>query len=539
MPRATTQCSLRFAWLCSDRRPPGLTVMRFTLKPGPSSRTWNAPQGRASPWTGGRALSGMQTRSPVTNLRACGSPTYAGALPRKITLAFPARGTPWIEIDKAIPNASGFNRNKINLPDGRIDMTKARLAQLLGSVAIGIAIASTAAKADEVEVLHWWTSGGEAAALNVLKQDLEAKGVTWKDMPVAGGGGTQAMTVLRARVASGEPPTAVQMLGFDILDWGKEGVVADLNDVAAEEGWDKVVPPALQAFSKYDGKWIAAPVNVHSTNWVWANKKIFDDLGLQPPTNWDEFIAAADKHKASGKVAIAHGGQDWQDATIFDSVVLTTGGFDFYKKALVDLNAEALGSDTMKTVFDRMSQIRSYLDPNFSGRDWNLASAMVINGEAGMQIMGDWAKGEFLNAGKKPGQDFLCFRFPGTQGSVTFNSDQFVMFAVGEDKRHAQVELAKAIMAPSFQSAFNVVKGSVPARTDVSDAAFDDCGKKAMADLKEAVANNHLIGSMAHGHAAPAAVKTALYDVVTNHFNGGMSSEEAVKQLMAAVAATQ
>ena len=132
-------------------------------------------------------------------------------------------------------------------------MTKARLAQLLGSVAIGIAIASTAAKADEVEVLHWWTSGGEAAALNVLKQDLEAKGVTWKDMPVAGGGGTQAMTVLRARVASGEPPTAVQMLGFDILDWGKEGVVADLNDVAAEEGWDKVVPPALQAFSMYDG----------------------------------------------------------------------------------------------------------------------------------------------------------------------------------------------------------------------------------------------------------------------------------------------
>jgi glucose/mannose transport system substrate-binding protein len=157
-----------------------------------------------------------------------------------------------------------------------------------------------------------------------------------------------------------------------------------------------------------------------------------------------------------------------------------------------------------------------------------------------MQIMGDWAKGEFLNAGKKPGTDFLCFRFPGTQGNVTFNSDQFVMFEVGDDRRPAQIELAKAIMAPSFQSAFNKVKGSVPARTDVPVDDFDACGQKAMADLKEAAASDHLMGSMAHGHAAPAAVKNAVYDVVTNHFNGAIaSSEEAVKQLVAAVQGAQ
>jgi glucose/mannose transport system substrate-binding protein len=354
-------------------------------------------------------------------------------------------------------------------------------------------------------------------------------------MPVAGGGGTQAMTVLRARVSSGEPPTAVQMLGFDILDWAREGVLADLNETATADGWDAVVPAAIQGFSKYDGKWIAAPVNVHSTNWIWANKAVLDEAGVAPPTSWDELIAALDKIKALGKIALAHGGQAWQDATIFDSVVLTTGGPDFYRQALIDLDAGALGSDTMKQVFDRMAQLRGYVDPNFPGRDWNLASAMVINGDAGMQIMGDWAKGEFINAGKTPGTDFLCFRFPGTQGNVTFNTDQFVMFEVGEDRRPAQIELARAIMAPSFQSAFNVVKGSVPARTDVSDADFDDCGKKAMQDLKEAAANNRLMGSLAHGHAAPAAVKNAIYDVVTTHFNGGIGSEEAVKQLVAAV----
>jgi glucose/mannose transport system substrate-binding protein len=145
-------------------------------------------------------------------------------------------------------------------------------------------------------------------------------------------------------------------------------------------------------------------------------------------------------------------------------------GDDFYKKAFIDLDSATLGSDKMKEAFDRMTKLRSYVDDNFSGRDWNLASAMVIEGKAGVQFMGDWAKGEFIKAGKKPGTDFVCIRFPGTQGAVTFNSDQFAMFNVSEEKVPAQLQMASAIENPTFQSAFNVVKGSAPARTDVPDA---------------------------------------------------------------------
>ncbi|MCA1407042.1 carbohydrate ABC transporter substrate-binding protein [Ensifer sp. IC3342] len=400
-------------------------------------------------------------------------------------------------------------------------------------------LAATAVRAAEnVEVLHWWTSGGEAAALDVLKKDLEAKGIGWTDMPVAGGGGTEAMTVLRARVTSGNAPTAVQMLGFDILDWAKEGALGNLDDVAAKEGWDKVVPSALQQFSKYDGHWIAAPVNVHSTNWVWINKAALDKAGGKEPTNWDELIALLDKFKEQGITPVAHGGQPWQDATIFDAVVLSLGN-DFYKQAFIDLDPAALGGDKMKEAFDRMTKLRSYVDDNFSGRDWNLASAMVIENKAGLQFMGDWAKGEFLKAKKVPGTDFVCIRFPGTQGSVTFNSDQFAMFKVSDDKVPAQLQMASAIESPTFQSAFNVVKGSVPARTDVPDTDFDACGKKGIKDLAEANSNGTLYGSMAHGHANPAAVKNAIYDVVTRQFNGELSSEDAVKELAAAVEAAK
>jgi len=403
------------------------------------------------------------------------------------------------------------------------------------TAAAALVAAGTTVKAEDVEVLHWWTSGGEAAALNVLKEDLESQGIGWQDMPVAGGGGSQAMTVLRARVTSGNPPTAVQMLGFDITDWAKEGALANLNIIAGMEGWDEIVPAPLQKFSKFDGKWVSAPVNIHSSNWVWANKAILDELGIEPPQTWDEFVAALEKVKASGKTAIAHGGQAWQEATVFDAVVLSTGGPEFYKKALVELDEDALGSDTMKEAFDRMSVIRSYVDDNFSGRDWNLASAMVINGDAAFQMMGDWAKGEFLNAGKTPDEDFLCFRFPGTEGKVTFLSDQFALFSQGPEVGKEQAALASAIMSPNFQSAFNVVKGSVPARTDVSDEAFDACGKKGIADLKASAASGNLVGSMAHGHANPAAVKNAMYDVITAHFNGEYDSETAVEELVNAV----
>ena len=401
------------------------------------------------------------------------------------------------------------------------------------TIALALA-AGTATAADEVEVLHWWTSGGEAAALNVLKDDLESKGVAWKDMPVAGGGGTEAMTALRARVTSGNPPTAAQMLGFDILDWAKEGALGDLNSVAADEGWDGVVPDALQAFAKHDGKWISAPVNVHSTNWVWINKAALDAAGGSAPTTWSEFTATLDKMRANGIVPLAHGGQAWQDATLFDAVVLSMGT-DFYRAALIDLDMNALQSATMKEAFDRMAKLRSYVDDNFSGRDWNLASAMVVEGKAGMQMMGDWAKGEFLRADLTPGEDFVCIRFPGTQGAVTFNSDQFAMFNVSDDNRGAQRLMASAVMTPGFQSAFNVVKGSVPARVDVPNTAFDDCGKKGMRDLADANKNGTLFGSMAHGHAQPAGVKQAIYDVVTAHFNGEFDSATAVDELANAI----
>jgi glucose/mannose transport system substrate-binding protein len=416
------------------------------------------------------------------------------------------------------------------------------LSLLRMSVVCAIAVSTTgqARAAESVEVLHWWTSGGEAAGLSVLKKDLQGQGVTWKDAPVAGGGGSGAMTTLKARMTAGNPPTASQMLGFAIRDWADADALADLSSIAIKNDWDAAIPKPIQAFAKSDGKWIAAPVDIHSTNWIWVNKAAMDKVGLPPPTNWDDLVKVLDKAKSIGLIPIAHGGQAWQEATLFDSIVLTTGGADLYKKAMIDLDPTALSSPAMHTAFERMAKIRTYVDPNFPGRDWNLATSMVIKGDALMQVMGDWAKGEFVSAGKIPGKDFLCLRFPGTQGMVTFNADQFVFFKHGSAPLDpGAIKMATDIENPSFQSAFNVIKGAAPARTDVSDAAFDTCGKKAIADVKEAMTNNTLLGSSAQGYGVPPAVQSAMSDVITKLFNGQLTADRAFAEFPNAIAAAK
>ena len=411
-------------------------------------------------------------------------------------------------------------------------------AKLLATAAVSTLI-SSAAMAQSVEVLHWWTAGGEAAALNVLKEDLAGQGIGWEDMPVAGGGGEAAATTLKARVAAGNPPTAAQLLGMQVREWADEGALGDLTGVATEGHWADVVPSALQDFAVRDGNWNAVPVNIHRPNWLWINAAIFEENGLTPPTTWEEFNTVAQTLKDKGITPLAHGGQPWQDATIFDDVVLGIGGADFYRKAIIEADMDALGSDTMVQVFNQMRTIRGFVDDNFSGRDWNLATAMVLNGEAAMQLMGDWAKGEIVRADMTPGTDILCVTAPGTEGSYLFNTDFFAAFDVSEENQAAQSALAASVMSPAFQEAFNLVKGSIPARTDVAPDNFDACGQKAMADIKEAEANGTLLGSLAHGHGQTSAVQRAIFDVVTEHFNSDMSAEDAVEELQIAVESAQ
>jgi glucose/mannose transport system substrate-binding protein len=395
-----------------------------------------------------------------------------------------------------------------------------------------VAAAPAVHAAAQVEVLHYWTSGGEAKSAAELKKMMEAKGVVWKDFAVAGGAGENAATALKARVIAGNPPTAAQIKGPSIQEWGAEGVLANIDAAATEGKWATLLPSVVTTVMKYKGHYVAVPVNVHRVNWLWVNPEVLAKVGAKAPTNFAEFFAAADKIKQAGLIAVAHGGQPWQDATVFESVVLGVGGASFYDKALVKLDQASLTSPTMIKSFETLAKIKTYIDKDAAGRDWNLATAMVINGKAGMQFMGDWAKGEFTAAGKVPGKDFLCLPAPGTEKSFTFNIDSLAMFKVkNPEEQKAQLTLASAVMSPEFQEVFNLNKGSIPVRSGVSRAKFDACATRSMDDMAAASKSGGLEPSLAHGMAIDSAKAGAIQDVIAKFMNSSMTPQAAVQAL--------
>jgi glucose/mannose transport system substrate-binding protein len=417
----------------------------------------------------------------------------------------------------------------------KISFSKTALV-LATTAAASMAFAS--AQAAEVEVLHWWTSGGEARAANVLKELMEAEGYGWQDFAVAGGGGETAMTVLKSRAMSGNPPSAAQIKGPEIQEWGELGLLGELDEVAEAEGWDALLPTTVADVMRHNGSYVAVPVNVHRVNWLWANPEVLAAAGVEMPTTLDELFVAGEAIREAGYIPLAHGGQAWQDATVFESVLLASGGTDFYQRALVELDEEALGSAQMIEALETFKRLRELMDDDMSGRDWNIATSMVINGDAGMQLMGDWAKGEFTAAELTAGEEYLCAAAPGTQDAFTFNIDSLAMFRVEGAEREAQQALARLVLEPTFQEAFNLAKGSIPARPDLDMSEFDTCAQQSLEDFQRTADEGGLVPSMAHGMAVRADVQGAIFDVVTNYFNSrDMPAEEAARRMVNAAQA--
>jgi glucose/mannose transport system substrate-binding protein len=312
-------------------------------------------------------------------------------------------------------------------------------------------------------------------------------------------------------------------------------VLANLDSLAQDERWDSLLPKVVADTMKYKGSYVAAPVNVHRVNWMWVNPGVLQRAGVaEAPRTWDEFFIAADKVAAAGLIPLAHGGQNWQDFTMFESVVLGTAGASFYQEAFVQLSPAALTSDTMRNALEVFRRLKRYTDAGSTGRDWNATTAMVMDGKAAFQFMGDWAKGEFIAAGKVPGKDFLCIAAPGSANAFTFNIDSFAMFKLkSPDAQKAQGYLASAMMGQEFQEAFNLAKGSIPARQQMKMNKFDICAKASERDFVSAAKNGRLVPSVSQGMAVPPAVEAAFKDIIGRYWNDDrITADTAAKAML-------
>jgi glucose/mannose transport system substrate-binding protein len=408
---------------------------------------------------------------------------------------------------------------------------------------LGLAAAlctSGGAVSGEVEVLHFWTSPGEAKSIAELKSMMAGRGHTWKDFVVVGGGGGNAMAALRSRVLAGSPPASASLRGPAVQEWAELGAFANLDAMATYDQWDTFLPKAVQDQVKHKGRYVAVPVNVHRVNWLWSNAEVLQKAGIpRPPSTFEEFLKAADKVKMAGFVPVAHGGQPWQDFILFEAVVLGSGGSDFYKRSLVKLEPSALGGEEMRRAFEAFRRMKAYVDDGSRGRTWDATSDMVIKGKAAFQFMGDWAKGEFLVAGKIPGKDFFCTATPGAPDAYTFVVDTFAMFQLKNlEAQKAQGYLAFVLLSKEFQENFNQRKGSIPARNDLSLEKFDPCGRESGRAFAESNRVNTLMPSAAVDMTIPTETKAAMQAVISEFWNSdSMSVQDAVKRLTQAAGA--
>ncbi len=381
------------------------------------------------------------------------------------------------------------------------------LRHLTSSVAfLGLFAASTSAFAQTVDVLQYWTSASESKAMNAIADAYKARGGKWIDSPAADF--DSAVAAATSRIAGGEPPSAVLMTPSAAMrDLATSGQLRNFDDLAAAGGWQKVMPPIVWNKLSVDNHLVGLPVGIHADNWIWYSKPLFDKLALGEPKNLDEMFAAADKLKEAGYTAFAVGGEPWQEVSILTDMIIALGGPEYWNQLFIKRDPEAMKSPILSKAFELYRKVSTYTDPASPGRSWNDSTNLVITGKAGMQFMGDWARGEFLAAGQVAGKDFGCFLAPGEKPAYAVIVDIFA-FPVNTDadRIKGQTMLAETIMDPKVEAKIAAVKGSVPSRSDVDTSTLDACAAKGV----------KLLGD-------PAAAVSASYDALPGDLNGQMT----------------
>ena len=405
-----------------------------------------------------------------------------------------------------------------------------RLTRTVVALAL-LAAGAAQAQAPKAEVIHWWTSGGESAAVKALADAYRAQGGVWVDTAVSLG--EQARAVAINRIVGGNPPTAAQFniskQFFDIVD---QGLLNNVDDVATRDGWANFLPEVVLNVIRVKGHFYAAPVDIHMPTWMWYSKAAFKKAGITAePKNFDELFAALDKLKAAGIVPLAHGGQPWQDNTVFAAVLANVGGRDLYLKVYRDRDPAAIKSDAFKQVLLTFKRLHNYVDKGSPGRNWNDATAMIITGKGGVQIMGDWAKGEFSLAKQEAGRDFGCIVGFGPKSLYVVQGDVMVFPRTTDPQVvKAQKLLASVITAPATQVAFSIKKGSVPIRTDVDASKMDSCAQTGLAVMKD---KTRQVGN-GEAYMSPDQ-NGAMQDLVTSFWNRDIPVEKMQKDLISAL----
>ena len=357
---------------------------------------------------------------------------------------------------------------------------------LLGATAL---CAATAVHAADLEVTHWWTSPGEAAAVAEFARVFEEQtGNTWVDSALAGSG-TGANPVIISRIIGGDPMGATQMnIGRDAEDLIEAGLMRDLTDIVEEVGArDFYADPTLLDTCTYDGKVYCLPINIHSWDWLWLSTAAYEKIGQPVPTNWDEYVASWPALQEAGvqPFGLASG---WPIAGVPGALLSGLGGSDLVMAINRDKDVEAVRGPDFRRVAEAMDAIRQVTPAEVQVPSFADVGNQLLAGEAAGNIHGDWLQGDLQVAGGVPGENYECLPALGLGDQLSGGGDAFFFPVLPEGTDPAVVEaqgqLARILIGQDAQLAFNMKKGSMPIRTDIDLAQANPCMQKALGLLE-------------------------------------------------------
>lgn len=383
-----------------------------------------------------------------------------------------------------------------------------------------------AAEGMAVDVVHYWVSKSESAALDVFRKAWIAAGNQWADMPARNK--VEVQRIVSERVANGYAPAVMQ---WNANEGSRElpemGIVLDIEQVARDDNWREILPAAVLDRITYEGKVYFAPTNIHAENWLWTSETVFRDLGMATPQTWDEIFAAADKIKASGRVPVALGGGPWEISLIFNNIMYHKLGAEGYAR-IISGDPVTVTDPRMIEALEMLRRVSSYVEPATARqpKTWADATAAVGHGDAGMQFMGDWAKGELAARGYTVDKDFGCSLVPGTAIAYFMVIDAFAFPLTNrEEAAEAQQDFARMVLDRDNQVAFSRIKGSLPVRTDVDPSGLDRCGRLGLQMIAEKKGE-----VSAQSMAMPAQMSEGWIGVLADFFNNQTISPQTTQQ---------
>jgi glucose/mannose transport system substrate-binding protein len=397
---------------------------------------------------------------------------------------------------------------------------------------------ATSTEAPLLEIYHWWTSGGEMAAINALVKVFNEKypDIAVLQSPIAGGAGFVMKAAMKSLVLAGEAPDAFQMhAGYEGKPYFDGGYLDPIDDLWTSQGLTSVMPSVVQDMVKFSGDYYAVPVDIHRHNLVWYNKPLLDKNSIDPTTltTWSAFFAACDKLVAAGiKNPVCIGDTDkWEDTHVLEGTIAGEG-IDFFQ----DWINGKVTSPTDPKLLDALQTFKKYLgyiNPDHGTLTWDEATAMIIKGSAAFNIMGDWANGEFLVAGKTYGTDYGSFPIPGTAGMYGLVID---CFQHPKGVRHPQNSLKwlGVVGSKDGQDAFNPLKGSISPRSDSDTTKYGPYQTGAIADFHSA---KYMYPSVTHGSGAPESYLTPLNNI-TSAFVASLDVSAAATAMTSATTAS-